>query len=101
MMIHTSGKRKMAIARATLKEGAGKVRVNHKLLDTYEPKLYRLKIREPLLLAGDIINNVDIDVNVLGGGVNSQADACRLAVGKAIIKYTKSDKLKNDCFANS
>src|SRR3989338_3378099 len=96
MTINTSGKRKKAIARATLRKGSGKVRINHQLLDTYTPKMYRLRIREPILLAGDIINGVDIDINVFGGGINSQADACRLSIAKAIVKYTKSDKLKSD-----
>ena len=96
MIINTSGKRKKAIARATLRKGSGKVRINHQLLDTYTPKMYRLRIREPILLAGDIINGIDIDVNVFGGGINSQADACRFAISKAIVRYAKSDKLKSD-----
>ena len=88
------GKRKRAIARATLREGKGKIRINHNLLEIYEPKLYRLKLREPLLLAGDVVNKVDIDINVLGGGINSQAEASRLAIAKALVEYTKSEKLK-------
>ena len=88
------GKRKRAIARATLREGKGKIRINHLLLDIYEPKLARLKLREPLLLAGDVVNKVDIDINVLGGGVNSQAEASRLAIAKALVEYTKSERLK-------
>lgn len=95
-LINTSGKRKRAIARATLREGTGKIRINHVLLDAYQPKLYRLKIREPLILAGDIVNEVDIDINVIGGGINSQADASRLAIAKALVEYTKSEKLKNE-----
>ncbi len=92
--IITSGKRKRAVARATLREGKGKVRVNNKLLDVYEPKLARLKLREPLILAGDVVNKVDINVNVFGGGINSQADASRLAIAKALVAHTKSEKLK-------
>ena len=95
-VINTSGKRKRAIARATLREGSGKIRINHVLLDVYQPKLYRLKIREPLILAGDIVNEVNIDINVIGGGINSQADAARLAIAKALVEYTKSEKLKNE-----
>lgn len=92
--IIVSGKRKRAIARATLTEGKGKIRINHKLLDIYEPKLARLKLREPLLLAGNVISKVNIDVNVFGGGINSQAEASRLAIAKALVEYTKSEKLK-------
>ena len=88
-IIHVSGKRKRAVARVTLKEGAGKVRVNKILLDVYEPTLSRLKLREPLLLAGDIASKVDISVNVFGGGQSSQAEAARLAIARALVAYSK------------
>lgn len=93
-VVYASGKRKRAIARATLRHGKGKIRINKALLDFYEPKLARLKLREPLILAGDVANKVDIDVNVMGGGVNSQAEASRLAIAKVLVEHTKSDKLK-------
>ena len=92
--IHASGKRKMAIARATLKQGSGLVRVNTIPIDFIEPKISRLKLREPLILAGDVANKVDIDVNVTGGGTTSQAEASRLAIAKALVNFTKNDKLK-------
>lgn len=92
--IHTSGKRKTAIARATLKDGKGNVRINKVPLDNIVPKLARLKLREPLILAGDIFDKVDIDVNVSGGGQNTQAEAGRLAIAKAIVEFSKGKKLK-------
>ncbi len=92
--IHASGKRKRAIARATLKQGNGLVRLNNIPIDFIEPKISRLKLKEPLILAGDIASRVDIDVNVAGGGLTSQAEASRLAIAKALIDYAKSDKLK-------
>jgi len=92
--INTSGKRKRAIARATLSQGSGLVRVNHVPIDFVEPKMYRLKMREPLILAGDVANKVDIDIHVSGGGIASQAEASRLTIAKALVEFTKSDKLK-------
>ena len=86
---HASGKRKKAVARATLREGKGKVRINKIPLDLYEPKLVRLKLREPLILAGDVVNKLDIEVNVMGGGINSQAEASRLAIAKVLVDYAK------------
>ena len=47
-VIHTSGKRKTAIARATFRSGKGRVRVNNKPVEFYQPELARLKIQEPL-----------------------------------------------------
>ncbi len=86
-VIVTRGKRKRAIARATLKPGKGLVRVNEVELDNYEPRIYRLKIREPLLLAKDVADKVDIRVNVRGGGISSQSDASRLAIAKALAEH--------------
>ena len=92
--IITSGKRKRAIARATLNQGKGKIMINRTLLDYYQPRMYRLKLREPLILAGDIVNNVDIDVNVFGGGIACQSEASRLAIARALVEYAKSERLK-------
>lgn len=72
-VIHTSGKRKTAVARATFKSGKGRVRINNKPVEFYQPELARLKIQEPLELAGKQKNRVDINVNVEGGGVMGQA----------------------------
>jgi len=93
-VLHVSGKRKRSIARATIRQGKGIVRVNNLLLDFYEPKLARLKIREPLLLAGEIANKVDIDINVRGGGYMSQAEAARLVVANALVGFTKNSKVE-------
>ncbi|MBI3035477.1 30S ribosomal protein S9 [Candidatus Woesearchaeota archaeon] len=91
---NTSGKRKMSIARATLRQGSGVVRINNVPIESIEPKMSRLKLREPLILAGEVAGKVDIDVNVVGGGVTSQAEASRLAIAKALADFAKSDKLK-------
>jgi len=98
-IVHASGKRKRAIARATLREGKGKIKINNIPLDLYEPKLARLKLREPLILAGDTVNKLDIEVNVKGGGISSQADASRLAIAKALVDYAKGGKLKEKFLA--
>lgn len=90
----TSGKRKRAIARATIRQGNGVIRLNSIPVDFIEPKMSRLKLKEPLILAGDISSKVDIDVNVAGGGITSQAEASRLAIAKALVDFTKSEKLK-------
>ena len=92
--VHASGKRKTAIARATLTQGTGIVRINNMPVDLVEPKISRLKIKEPLILAEDFANKVDINVNVVGGGMTSQAEASRLAIAKALVNFSKSDKLR-------
>jgi len=83
-VIHFSGKRKTAVARATLRPGKGIIRVNKVLAQGIEPKMSRLKISEPITLAGEAIGTVDIDVTVSGGGQASQADAARLAISRVL-----------------
>ena len=96
-VIHQSGTRKSAVARATIKPGKGKIKVNGLLLDNYSDEMSRLRILEPLVLAGDLIKKVDISVRVNGGGVNGQADAIRLAIARALVDYDqKLKKLYDD-----
>ena len=83
-IIHVAGKRKRAVAKATLKPGKGIVRINNQLIDNYEPQLARLKLKEPLILAGDAAKSVDINIRVSGGGFNAQAEAARLAIARAL-----------------
>ncbi len=85
-VIHKAGKRKTAIARATMKVGKGVVRINYKTLDTYEPEMARLKISEPLVIAGVMSGKYDIQVNVNGGGWQSQAEAARLAIARCLME---------------
>jgi len=88
-VIHTSGTRKTAKARATLKPGNGIIRINSQLLDHMQPEMIRMKIKEPLLIAGDSAKKIDISIRTHGGGVTSQAEAARLAIARAMIIYDK------------
>lgn len=94
-IVHTAGKRKQAIAKATLKPGKGIVRINNQRIDNYEPVMARLKIREPFILAGDQASNIDITVKVHGGGIMGQTEAARLAIARGLVAFHKSDELKN------
>ncbi len=82
-----SGKRKTAVARAVVKDGKGRYRINHIPFEIYQPEMARLTILEPILLLGDRAKNVDVDVKVKGGGVMGQAEATRTAVARALYKY--------------
>jgi len=90
-----SGKRKTAAARAVVKSGMGRVRVNMTPVEIYEPEIAREKIMEPLLQAGaDVWNQLDMDVRTQGGGYMGQAEAARMAVANAMLKWTKSSHLR-------
>lgn len=91
-----SGTRKQARARATITAGKGQVRINRMPLENYGPDMVRLKIQEPLLLAGELPSKVDINITVTGGGVQSQAEACRLAIARALVAFSGSKTLKKE-----
>ena len=93
-VIHTSGKRKTAIARGTVREGTGKVRINKVPLELYSPELANLKLQEPLTLAGDLANEVDINIKVIGGGVMGQAEAARMVIAKGLVQWSQDMDLK-------
>lgn len=94
-IIQTVGKRKTAIARATIREGKGRVRINHKPVEIIEPEIARFTIMEPLILAGeDRLSKIDIDVKVEGGGFMGQAEAARVAIARALVEWTNDMNLK-------
>ena len=93
--VYSTGKRKKAVARAVLKKGNGKIRINKISLDAFQPEFLRLKIMEPMLLCGSSISDT-IDANIItkGGGITSQVDAARQAIAKGIVQITKDESIK-------
>lgn len=88
-VVQTVGKRKRAIARATLKEGKGVLKINNMPLSNFNNQIFIDKVKEVLILAGDdLLAKYDIAVSVDGGGFTGQADAVRLAIGKALSEVT-------------
>lgn len=92
--VHTSGKRKEAIARSTLKKGEGIIRIDKKRLENYTPENKRMEIKEPILLAGDLAEDIDMKITVSGGGKSGQAEAIRNAIAKGLVEFTGSDELE-------
>ncbi|MEE9163396.1 MAG: 30S ribosomal protein S9 [Thermoplasmata archaeon] len=90
-----SGKRKTAVARAVIRKGQGRVRINKVPLEIHAPEMARLKIMEALTLAGSRSDGVDIDVNVHGGGVMGQADAIRTAIARGLVGYYQDEQLED------
>jgi len=90
-----SGKRKTAIARAVARPGIGRIRINKVPLEIFEPEIAREKIMEPLIQAGDVVwKQLDMDIKSSGGGYMGQAEAARMAVANALLKWTKSAHLR-------
>jgi small subunit ribosomal protein S9 len=90
-----SGKRKTAIARAVVRPGEGRIRINRTPIEIYEPEIVRKKTMEPLVQAGDEVwKQLDMDIKVSGGGYMGQAEAVRMAIANALLKWTKSSRLR-------
>lgn len=94
-IVMVSGKRKTAIAKVKIKEGKGNVLYNgvpYEKLDV----LHRLALEEPVKIANEVLGNFNFDIEIKskGGGKESQIQAARLGIAKALIKITSDMKLK-------
>jgi small subunit ribosomal protein S9 len=93
-IVLTSGKRKNAIARATIRPGKGRVRINKVPVELLNPEMVRKIVMEPLIMARDLADKVDIDVNVKGGGFMGQAEAARTAIARALVEWSGEEELR-------
>lgn len=95
MRIVVSGKRKESVARATISEGKGIITINKRPVSLL-PELRKLMIEEPLSIAREKLGEIkfDISVSVKGGGQESQVEASRLSIARALVKATKSKELE-------
>ena len=93
-IINTSGKRKTAIARATIRPGKGVVRVNSVPLEIYPNEMARMKISEPILLYPKAVEGLDVAIDVQGGGIMGQAEAVRTALARGIIRWHNDPQIK-------
>jgi small subunit ribosomal protein S9 len=92
--VFSVGKRDVAIARAVVKPGSGRVRICSKPLGIWANEPLRLWVEEPLILSDDLSKKVDIDVDVRSGGTVGQAEAVRMAIAKGLVEFSGSDELK-------
>ncbi len=82
-----TGRRKSAVARVFIKSGKGVITVNGKPIDQYfSRETGRMVARQPLVLTNHL-DNLDIMVNVFGGGETGQAGAVRHGITRALIDY--------------
>lgn len=85
-LVQSTGRRKRAVARVRLREGAGAVTINRRPIDEYFPSVtYRVHATEALRVAGKV-ETYDIDATIDGGGVSGQAGALRLGIARGLIE---------------
>ena len=89
-----SGARKTARATASIIQGTGRVWINGIPVELITPEVAKERILTPLELAGDLRDKVDIDVKVQGGGFMGRAEACAIAISRALVNWFKAGELK-------
>ncbi|UCF47311.1 MAG: 30S ribosomal protein S9 [Myxococcales bacterium] len=87
-----TGKRKNAIARVFLSPGAGTVTVNGRTFENYFPReILRIIAMQPFAALAKQ-GQYDVEVNVAGGGVSSQAEAIRHGIARALVGLDEINK---------
>lgn len=92
--LNSKAKKKEAVARAVIKKGTGKIKINKRDLSLFEPHYLQEFIREPLNLLPEKAQEVDIEIKVKGGGFMGQASAIRSSIAKSLALYSKDEKVK-------
>ncbi|MBT9560621.1 MAG: 30S ribosomal protein S9 [Myxococcales bacterium] len=88
--IEATGRRKLAAAHAWLTPGTGKITVNGRADDEFFRRAaLSMIIRRPLQLV-EVDQQVDIAVNVKGGGLAGAAGAVRHAISRALCEYNEN-----------
>ncbi len=88
-VVVSTGKRKTSLAKATVKNGSGRIRINGTPLEILQPEIARLRVTEALILFGEDWKRYDIKVRVRGGGFMSQADAIRMAIATGLFRMSQ------------
>ena len=84
---YATGRRKTSSARVYLKKGKGNISVNERKLDEYfGRKVAQMLVLQPLELV-ELVDNLDLDIKVKGGGSFGQAGAIRHGISRAVTQY--------------
>ena len=83
-VVNTVGRCKAAVARVFVKPGNGKITINHKELEVYFPlNILQYEVKQPLLVT-NTLENYDVTINLVGGGIKGQAEAARMGIARAL-----------------
>ena len=93
--IRASGKRKTSVAKIRVIDGNGLVSYNRVLIQNLK-MLHRLALLEPIRIYEEVVGkpNYDFYIQVNGGGKESQIQAARLAIARALVALAKKPELK-------
>ena len=83
-VVNTVGRRKAAVARVYVKPGNGQITINHRALDVYFPlNILQYEVKQPLMVT-NTLENYDVTINLVGGGIKGQAEAARMGIARAL-----------------
>ena len=83
-VVNTVGRRKAAVARVYVKPGHGQITINHRALDVYFPlNILQYEVKQPLMVT-NTLENYDVTINLVGGGIKGQAEAARMGIARAL-----------------
>jgi small subunit ribosomal protein S9 len=83
---YATGRRKEAVARVWIKPGNGTIVINKRAIDTYFGReTLKMVLRQPFEVT-ETINQWDVKVNVVGGGLSGQAGAIRHGISRALCR---------------
>ena len=90
-----TGRRKESSASIRLVPGgSGKIVINNRPFEDYMPRpAHRYSVLQPLELV-EARDSVDIVCSVRGGGQTGQAEAIRLGIARALVKYDEDLRSK-------
>ncbi|MBU0499196.1 MAG: 30S ribosomal protein S9 [Gammaproteobacteria bacterium] len=86
-VINCTGRRKTSTARVFLSSGNGSISINSRSLENFFGReTARMIVRQPLEAAG-VLDKVDLQITVAGGGISGQAGAIRHGIARALSLY--------------
>lgn len=84
-VVNAVGRRKCAVARVYLTPGGkGQITINDRPIENYFPlEIFQYVVKQPLLVT-NLTEGVDININLVGGGIKGQAEAARLGISRCL-----------------
>jgi small subunit ribosomal protein S9 len=85
-----TGRRKTSTARVFLTKGSGQITINDRPLSQYFGReVARMIVMQPLQLV-DMVESMDANITVVGGGNFGQAGAIRHGITRALMEYDEA-----------
>ena len=93
-LTQTTGRRKRAVARASLRPGTGQFTINGKSLEAYFPTAAsQMVVAEPMVVT-ETRESYDVSATIQGGGSSGQAGALRMAIARSLVEL--DPEMRND-----